>query len=178
VFGQRQRGKLADARCRAGDDIGFLGDLFSGPGVRLGVVPGLSQEWRMSDRFDDLFAEFGPIRLRRFFGGEGIYADDVMIGMVFSDVIYFKTDEETRKAFVAEKSKPFSFLKRSTGETVVTTWFALPDRLYDEPDELARWARAALDVARHAETVKKKMRAVKKAGRKKTAKKKTKKPKP
>jgi DNA transformation protein len=117
----------------------------------------------MSDRFSDLFAEFGPIRLRRFFGGEGIYADDVMIGMVFSDIIYFKTDEETRTAFVAEKTKPFSFLKRSTGETVVTTWFALPDRLYDEPDELARWARAALGVARKADKGKKRVvRAVKK----------------
>jgi DNA transformation protein and related proteins len=114
----------------------------------------------MSSRFDDLFAEFGPIRLRRFFGGEGIVVDDVMIGMVFSDVIYFKTDEETRKAFVAEKTKPFSFLKRSTGETIVTTWFALPDRLYDDPEELAQWARAALAVARKAEAGKKK-RAVK-----------------
>ena len=106
-------------------------------------------------RFDDLFAEFGPIKLRRFFGGEGIVADDVMIGMVFADVIYFKTDEETRAAFIVEKSKPFSFLKRSTGETIVTTWFALPDRLYDDPEELARWARAALAVARTAEAGKK-----------------------
>jgi len=98
-------------------------------------------------RFDDLFATFGPIVLKRFFGGEGIYLDDVMIGMVFGDRIYFKTDETTRKAFLAERTKPFTFKKRSTGETVVTGWYALPDRLYDDPDELASWARAALDVA-------------------------------
>jgi DNA transformation protein and related proteins len=107
-------------------------------------------------RFDDLFAEFGPIQLRRFFGGEGICVGDKMLGMVFAGTIYFKTSEETRKAFVAEKSKPFSFLKRSTGETVVTTWFALPDRLYDEPDELARWAHAALSVAEASPAGKKK----------------------
>ncbi|HEY4939861.1 MAG TPA: TfoX/Sxy family protein [Rhizomicrobium sp.] len=87
-------------------------------------------------RFDDLFSEFGPIRLRRFFGGEGIYADDVMIGMVFDDIVYFKTDEETALAFKAAKTKPFSFYKSK--ELIVTTWFALPDRLYDDPDELAR----------------------------------------
>jgi DNA transformation protein len=107
-------------------------------------------------RFDDLFEPFGPIRLRRFFGGEGIYADEMMIGMVFSDTIYFKTDEESRKPFLAAKCKPFSFLKRSTNETVVTTWFSLPDRLYDEPDELAAWARAALAVAKAAPAAKKK----------------------
>jgi DNA transformation protein len=121
-------------------------------------------------RFDDLFSEFGPIRLRRFFGGEGIYAGDVMIGMIFGDTIYFKTDEETRKPFVAEKSKPFSFVKHKSGETVVTTWFALPDRLYDEPDELAEWARAALQVAKAAPAAKKKRAAAKqpaKAGRRK-----------
>jgi DNA transformation protein len=111
----------------------------------------------MSDprRFDDLFAEFGPIKLRRFFGGEGIYAGDAMIGMVFNDIIYFKTDDETCKTFVAEKCKPFSFTKHKSGEVVVTTWFALPDRLYDDPDELAAWARAALAVAHKAPAKKK-----------------------
>lgn len=96
-------------------------------------------------RFDDLFGEFGPIALKRFFGGEGIYSGDIMIGMIFSDIIYFKTDEETRKLFLAECTKPFTFKKGR--ETVVTTWFALPDRLYDDPDELAAWARAAYGVA-------------------------------
>ena len=110
----------------------------------------------MSDphRFDDLFAEFGPIKLSRFFGGEGIRAGDVMIGMIFDDTIYFKTDEETRKDFVAEKSKPFSFMKGA--ERVVTTWFSLPDRLYDEPEELAEWARAALKVAAGSPAARKK----------------------
>ncbi len=118
----------------------------------------------MSDphRFDDLFAEFGPIRLRRMFGGEGIYAGDVMIGIVFGETIYFKTDAETRKPFLAEKCKPFSFQKG--GETIATGWFALPDRLYDAPDELADWARAALLVAKASPTVKKKRKA---AGKKK-----------
>ena len=118
-------------------------------------------------RFDDLFAEFGPIRLGRFFGGEGIWSGDVMIGMVFDDIIYFKTSEGTRKAFAAEKAKPFSFVKHKSGETVVTTWFALPDRLYDDPGELAAWARAALDVARKAPAEKKKRKAAAKKPAKK-----------
>jgi len=104
-------------------------------------------------RFDDLFQAFGPITLKRFFGGEGICSGDVMIGMVFSDTIYFKTDENTRKVFLSERSKPFTFKKRTTGETVVTGWYALPERLYDEPDELAEWARAAFAVALASPTV-------------------------
>jgi DNA transformation protein len=99
-------------------------------------------------RFDDLFAAFGPIVLKRFFGGEGIFAGPTMIGMVFDDIVYFKTDARTRKAFEAEGCKPFTFEKG--GETVVTGWFALPDRLHDDPDGLADWARAALAVAQAA----------------------------
>jgi DNA transformation protein len=115
-------------------------------------------------RFDDLFAEFGPIRLRRFFGGEGIYADDIMIGMVFNaDTIYFKTDETTRLAFAAEKTKPFTFYKGK--ELVTTTWFSLPDRLYDDPEELARWARDALAAALAAPSAKKKARKASKPAR-------------
>jgi DNA transformation protein len=108
-------------------------------------------------RFDDLFVEFGKIRLRRFFGGEGIYAGETMLGMVFNnDTIYFKTDVETRKMFEAEQSEPFTFYKGK--ELIVTTWFSIPDRLYDDPDELAQWARAALKVAQAKPTTKKKAR--------------------
>jgi DNA transformation protein len=107
-------------------------------------------------RFDDLFQEFGPIVIRRFFGGEGIFAGEIMIGMVFDDIVYLTTDLETRKSFAAEKCKPFKFTKHSTGEVVSTHWYAVPERLYDDPDELARWARVALTVASNSETTRKK----------------------
>jgi DNA transformation protein len=105
-------------------------------------------------RFDDLFSAFGPITLRRFFGGEGICAADIMFGMVFSERLYFKTNGETRKAFLAEGCEPFTFEK--SGETVVTGWYALPDRLYDDPEDLARWTKLAYGVAARSATVAKK----------------------
>jgi DNA transformation protein len=119
-------------------------------------------------RFDDLFAAFGPIRLRRFFGGEGIVADEVMIGMVFDDIIYFHTNAQTRAAFVAEGCKPFTFLKRSRNEMIATHWYALPERLYDDPEELAVWARIALEAMRNSPTEKKKRaKAAKRPAKKK-----------
>lgn len=111
-----------------------------------------------ADRFTDLFQCFGPITPRRFFGGEGICAGEIMFGMIFDDRLYFKTDEESRRAFLAEGCEPFTFEKRSTGETVVTGWYALPDRLYDDPEELARWAKQAYEIAAQSETVKRKRR--------------------
>jgi hypothetical protein len=40
-----------------------------------------------------------------------------MIGMAFSEVVYFKT---AREGFLAEKRKPFSFVKSSTGKTAAS----------------------------------------------------------
>ncbi len=100
-------------------------------------------------RFDDLFQFFGPVSVRRMFGGEGIFADDVMIALVTSDdQMYLKTSDETRPAFKAEKCKPFSFKKG--GKTVDTAYFAVPDRLLDDPEEFAVWARRAHAVAKAA----------------------------
>ena len=113
-------------------------------------------ERRDPHRFDDLFAEFGPITLRRFFGGEGVCSGEIMFGMIFGERIYFKTDESTRQTFIAEGCGPFTFEKG--GETIVTGWYAIPDRLYDDPEELARWAHEAYAVAAASETVVKKQR--------------------
>ena len=113
------------------------------------------------DRFDDLFAPFGKIVVRRMFGGEGLYRDNVMFGIVFEEQIYLKTNEEGRQAFIAEGCSPFVFPMKK-GDVVSQNYYALPDRLYDDPDEFAEWARKALAVARTKSATKPKRQTVKK----------------
>lgn len=107
------------------------------------------------DRFDDLFASFGRIVVRRMFGGEGLFRDGLMFAIVHEDRLYFKTSEESRQAFIAEGAGPL-FYKFKNAEGVLTSYYELPDRLYDDPDELAQWARAAFAVALQSPTAKKK----------------------
>jgi len=107
------------------------------------------------DRFDDLFAPFGKIVVRRMFGGEGLFRDGLMFAIVHEDKLYFKTSEESRQAFIAEGAGPL-FYKFKNAEGVLTSYYELPDRLYDDPDELAEWARAAFAVALQSPTAKKK----------------------
>src|ERR1700685_4012909 len=97
-------------------------------------------------RFDDLFAPFGLIDVRRLFGGEGIYVEGTIIGLVMDDRIFLKTNDATRPAYLAEHCKPFGFMK--SGKRIDTVYFAIPEWLYDEPEELADWARKAHAVAR------------------------------
>jgi DNA transformation protein and related proteins len=95
----------------------------------------------------ELFTAFGPVAVRRMFGG-GIFADGLMIGLLSDDVVYLKADEHSRAAFEAEGLGPFTYGKAQ--KRVVMSYWRMPDRLYDDPDELARWAADALAAARRA----------------------------
>ena len=107
------------------------------------------------NRFNDLFAPFGRIAVRRMFGAEGLFRDGLMFGIVYEERIYFKTSEESRQAFLAEGAGPL-YYKMKNAEGILTSYYELPDRLYDDPEELAEWARAAFAVALQSPTAKKK----------------------
>jgi len=94
----------------------------------------------------ELFAEFGPVSVRRMFGGAGVFVDGRMIGLVSRDAIYLKADAETIPAFEQEGLAPFSYATKN-GEHKLTSYWRMPERLYDDPEELARWARAAHEAA-------------------------------
>jgi DNA transformation protein and related proteins len=99
-----------------------------------------------ADTLHELFAEFGPVSIRRMFGGMGVFADGLMIALVSREVIFLKADAETIPAFEQEGQAPFSYATRN-GEHKLTSYWRMPDRLYDDTEELARWARNAHAVA-------------------------------
>src|SRR5262245_65656203 len=84
------------------------------------------------------------------FGGAGIYAECRMFALMSDGVIYLKTDAHNAPAFEREQLEPFTYATR-TGRRGVMSYRRMPDRLYDDPDELAVWARAALAAAARGE---------------------------
>src|ERR1041385_1072286 len=88
----------------------------------------------------ELFAEFGPVNVRRMFGGLGIFADGLMVALGARGEIYLKADAETIPSFEQESQRAFGYATKY-GERVLTSYWRMPDRLYDDTDELARWAR-------------------------------------
>jgi DNA transformation protein len=101
------------------------------------------------DHIRDLFVAFGPVQVRRMFGGAGLYADGVMFGLVSDGLIHLKADAATVSRFEAEGCGPFEYGTRNGRRAIISYW-RLPDRLYDDPDALAQWARQALAAARRA----------------------------
>ena len=101
----------------------------------------------------DLFQPFGAVSVRRMFGGAGLFADGVMFGLVSGGQIYLKVDATTVPCFEREQCEPFEYSTKN-GKRALTSYWRLSDRLYDDADELARWARRALAAARRGAAVK------------------------
>jgi len=97
----------------------------------------------------DLFSDFGPVTIRRMFSGFGISADGTNFALALRGGLYFRADEQTIPRFEAEGSKPFQYQTRAKTVTVGSYW-QLPERLYDDPEQLTGWARAALAAAQRA----------------------------
>jgi len=111
----------------------------------------------------DLFSDFGPVTIRRMFSGFGISADGTNFALALRAGLYFRADEQTIPQFEAEGSKPFQYQTRTKTITVGSYW-QLPARLFDEPEELTEWAKAALGAAQRA-ALKKRARPRKAAGK-------------
>jgi DNA transformation protein len=97
----------------------------------------------------DLFADFGPVTIRKMFSGFGISADGTNFALALRAGLYFRADEQSIPQFEAEGSKPFQYQTRAKTVTVNSYW-QLPARLFDDSEELADWARAALAAAQRA----------------------------
>jgi DNA transformation protein and related proteins len=97
----------------------------------------------------DLFSDFGPVTIRPMFSGFGISADGINFAMALRAGLYFRADEATIAQFEAEGSTPFQYQTRARTVTVNSYW-QLPARLFDDPEELTGWARAALAAAQRA----------------------------
>ena len=100
----------------------------------------------------DLFSEFGPVTIRRMFSGAGIFRDGLMLGLIVRDVIYLKADESSIADFEHEGCGPFTYTRGKTSSQPkqhALPYWRLPERLYDDPEELAEWARRAFAIAQH-----------------------------
>jgi DNA transformation protein len=103
-----------------------------------------------SDAFADFLREqlapLGRVTMRRMFGKTGVFCDGVMLGMVTENTLYFRVDDQNRVTFAeARRFPPLNYAKR--GSTIDLSFWRVPERLFDEPDELVAWAQVALAAA-------------------------------
>jgi DNA transformation protein len=107
----------------------------------------------------DQLAPLGHVTTRRMFSGAGIYCDGVIFALVLrGDTLYFKVDDGNRVTYETEGLEPFRY--EAKGRTVeVGAYWQVPERLFDDPDEMLAWARAALAAGQRSASKKKPSRS-------------------
>ena len=101
----------------------------------------VSAEFR--DYVLDQLRAVAPVTAKAMFGGVGIYSRGLFFALIAEDVLYFKVDATTRKAYEERGSRAFNpFGKGTMG------YYELPEDILEDAEELREWMRAALAVAR------------------------------
>ncbi|WP_428548620.1 TfoX/Sxy family protein [Profundibacter sp.] len=109
----------------------------------------------------DLFADLGPIRTGRLFGGTALYVDDAMFAVIFGDALYMKADKPLAAEYADAGSVPFQY-DTKTGVRIIPGLISLPESALDDPDEAMFWARKSMVPARKAATKRTKAKQAKK----------------
>jgi len=115
----------------------------------------------------ELMQPAGRATARAMFGGHGVYLDGMIVAIAIDDIVYFKTDAETRGAFVAQGQEPFRYTSRK-GDVQGTGYYRLPDEALESPDAMREWLRLALAASLRAAS-RKPAKAAKPPGRKRRA---------
>ena len=105
-----------------------------------------------AEHIRELFSQFRPVEVRRMFGGVGIVADGLTFAIAFEGVVYLRADAEMLPLRKEEGATPFVYPyapgNRPRRDPDKSPFWRMPERLYDDPDDAARFAQLALDAAR------------------------------
>lgn len=106
---------------------------------------------REDDRLRDLLLarlDGLPLRIRSMFGGYGLYMEDVFFGIIFAGRVYFRTDEESRAAYIARGMPALQPRYRPRGKRTVGRNFQVPGDVLDDHAAIREWALLASTVRR------------------------------
>jgi DNA transformation protein and related proteins len=99
------------------------------------------------DAVRDLFHFVPQLRLRRMFGGIGIYAGSLMFALGMDGGLYLKSDAQSAAVFDALGLQPFTWRDRR-GRELEMSYRAAPDVMWDDEEAAREWTDRALAAAR------------------------------
>ena len=89
---------------------------------------------------------------RRLFGGHGLSLGDLMVGLIFGEQLYLKTDAQSQPLWEAAGGRAFVYTSRREErvKTVTMSYWTPPAEAIESPALMAPWARRALEAALRA----------------------------
>lgn len=102
----------------------------------------------------DLLSPLGDLRIKRMFGGFGLYLNEVFFAIADEGRFYLKVDDQTRPRFEAKGMKPFTYSSRDGGLSTMA-YYEAPEEALDSAIRMKAWATLALQAADRAQMAKK-----------------------
>ncbi len=83
------------------------------------------------------------LRIKKMFGGSGLYLKEAFFGILAQGKLYFKTHPETLSQYLALKSKPFEYSKSGKKIIRLRHYYEVPADILEDCGELKVWALQA-----------------------------------
>jgi DNA transformation protein len=100
----------------------------------------------------EVFELFGPILVRKMFGGYGIYRNGLMFALVADNTLYLKADSENAGDFVKEGLGRFSY--RRSGKVTQMSYYQAPAEIMEDREQAAIWAQRSFEAALRSQNLK------------------------
>jgi DNA transformation protein and related proteins len=94
----------------------------------------------------DQMSGFGPVAVRRMFGGAGVSYAGVTFAIIIDETLYLKEGATNAADFDAESLEHFCYSARNR-RRVEMSYRRAPPRLMDDMDEMTVWCRKAYEAA-------------------------------
>ena len=93
----------------------------------------------------ELFTDFGPVRIRKMFGGYGIFHQGIMFALVADDTLYLKGDKSSAADFKSRGLPQFEYPRNN--KMIKMSYYMAPAETLEDSAEMAVWARRAFKIA-------------------------------
>lgn len=94
----------------------------------------------------DHLGDLGPIEIKRMFGAAGVTFGGTMFAILDDGEVWLKADVTLAEDLAAAGSRQFSYPTKG-GQTMLMSYWSLPDEAVDDAEEAVAWARRSVEVA-------------------------------
>ncbi len=100
-----------------------------------------------AEYIQDLLSEFGVIKIRRMFGGYGVYKNDLIIAIIAEDEIYFKAAKEDGTYYESFGGTRFVYHSPKRTKPIHMPYWKAPLEVLEDKAILSKWVDKAYDAS-------------------------------
>lgn len=103
---------------------------------------------------EELIAGFGPVQIRKMFGGAAVYSEGIGFAILDDDTFFIKADKEFGAELKGQGCKPWVYSIAKDGSVRDIAYWTLPETAVDDGDQASSLVRRSYQIALRAAAAK------------------------